>query len=290
MIALILNILHRACSALSNDSCDAIKSFVKSKEIASGGFANKAGTPDVYYTFFGLLCSYVLDIKINNQHNVFLDKLCVDTLNLPDLAAYFQSRNLIKASSLPAFERNSSLSLLSLFPRRSNNRDYALRRFAGQQRLTPYEIYMMMLGCDLSDDKDFVERWIADDAPHFHTLLGGYTNVKEGVDPSLNATAATICILRGMNRDVNADIVQWLKDQQYPNGGFVATPGTAIPDLLSTATALMALHTCDERANYDTADFVESHWRDDGGFAATFMDENTDVEYTFYGLLALGLS
>jgi hypothetical protein len=34
--------------------------------------------------------------------------------------------------------------------------------------------------------------------------------------------------------------------------------------------------------------FIDAHWQPSGGFCATLMDETCDVEYTFYGLLALG--
>ena len=34
--------------------------------------------------------------------------------------------------------------------------------------------------------------------------------------------------------------------------------------------------------------FVQAHWLESGGFAPTLLDDYSDVEYVFYGLLALG--
>ena len=39
---------------------------------------------------------------------------------------------------------------------------------------------------------------------------------------------------------------------------------------------------------YDASDFITSHWLENGGFGATLIDVESDVEYVFYGLLALG--
>jgi len=39
---------------------------------------------------------------------------------------------------------------------------------------------------------------------------------------------------------------------------------------------------------FNANDFIDAHWLPSGGFSATLIDETSDVEYTFYGLLALG--
>ena len=61
-------------------------------------------------------------------------------------------------------------------------------------------------------------------------------------------------------------------------------------DLLSTAVALYALHFLDADIRIMKPDcliFIDDLY-DNGGFRATKYDSVTDVEYTFYGLLALG--
>lgn len=65
-----------------------------------------------------------------------------------------------------------------------------------------------------------------------------------------------------------------------------------LPDLLSTATVLHAL-ACLERmpsAEQTEADldFIDSLWTNAGVVHGNWVDEALDVEYTYYGLLALG--
>jgi hypothetical protein len=64
-----------------------------------------------------------------------------------------------------------------------------------------------------------------------------------------------------------------------------------MPDLLSTAVALHALDATqsDWRADREVLlDFVDSLWSAEGGFHGHWADDTLDVEYTYYGLLALG--
>ena len=74
------------------------------------------------------------------------------------------------------------------------------------------------------------------------------------------------------------------------NGGFTALTNAPSTDLLSTAVALFALHFtgCDLRLiRPDCFIFIDGLYRN-GGFRANTLDNEIDVEYTFYGLLALG--
>ena len=64
-----------------------------------------------------------------------------------------------------------------------------------------------------------------------------------------------------------------------------------MPDLLSTAVALHALDgmQVDFSASRDALlDFVDTLWSAEGGFFGHWADETIDLEYTYYGLLALG--
>ena len=69
---------------------------------------------------------------------------------------------------------------------------------------------------------------------------------------------------------------------QKPDGTF---PGG---DLLSTAVSLYALHRTGHAAKYDVYDFLTGCFRPTGLFAAVPADPFGDLEYTVYGLLAMG--
>lgn len=75
---------------------------------------------------------------------------------------------------------------------------------------------------------------------------------------------------------------------QDETGGFRANEGAAIPDILSTAVALFTLKMKGVCPRYDARDFIEVHINEDGAFMSTLLDETGDIEYMFYGLLALG--
>ena len=76
-------------------------------------------------------------------------------------------------------------------------------------------------------------------------------------------------------------------EQEMKTGGFYASEAAPIPDLLSTAVALFTLRLIGAEFK-DATQFIQAHWLDNGGFAPTLLDDYSDVEYVFYGLLALG--
>ena len=68
-------------------------------------------------------------------------------------------------------------------------------------------------------------------------------------------------------------------------------PAAPAPDLLSTAVALHALAGLQADFSHlkdPLLDFVDTLWSADGGFHGHWADHELDVEYTYYGLLALG--
>ena len=103
-------------------------------------------------------------------------------------------------------------------------------------------------------------------------------------------TNAVCCILAmqyQMGLQSDATDVEWLQKRQDETGGFYASEQAPIPDLLSTAVALFTLRLLEINVK-DATPFIQAHGLDNGGFAPTLYDDYSDVEYVFYGLLALG--
>jgi hypothetical protein len=73
-------------------------------------------------------------------------------------------------------------------------------------------------------------------------------------------------------------------------GGFAALHQAPAEDLLSTAVALYALHfmNVDIRIIKPACLAFTDAMYENGGFMATADDTQPDIEYTFYGMLALG--
>ena len=103
-------------------------------------------------------------------------------------------------------------------------------------------------------------------------------------------TNAVCCILsmqHQMGEPLDPTYVEWLQQLQDDSGGFYANELASIPDLLSTAVALFTLRLIGADSG-DATLFIQAHWQDNGSFSPTLLDDYSDVEYVFYGLLALG--
>jgi prenyltransferase beta subunit len=60
---------------------------------------------------------------------------------------------------------------------------------------------------------------------------------------------------------------------------------------MSTATALFTLNICGRLTDANrqlSRGFIFDHWQESGGFSGNIIDNHSDCEYTFYGLLAAG--
>lgn len=123
-------------------------------------------------------------------------------------------------------------------------------------------------------------QWI-DDAP-LRRFLSAYE--QQGSGEATNAMASRL-VLSTATDVSEADL---LLHMQHETGGFLAHEHSLMPDMLSTAVALFALRQHAIRPRFDARPFIEAHWTDEGGFLPTLLDEHSDTEYVFYGLLAIG--
>lgn len=102
-----------------------------------------------------------------------------------------------------------------------------------------------------------------------------------------NAVCCVLAMQYQTGEQPDSALVEWLQQRQDQTGGFYASEAAPIPDMLSTAVALFTLRLLGAE-RMDATPFVQAHWLEGGGFAPTLLDNYSDVEYMFYGLLALG--
>ena len=124
----------------------------------------------------------------------------------------------------------------------------------------------------------------------FAFLSGDSYMIPQTSDLRHQTSTAACCVLAMQYQTgeaLDTALVSWLKERQDETGGFFASEVAPVPDLLSTAVAVFTLRIIGERSR-PAARFIEAHWLDMGSFAPTLLDEYSDVEYLFYGLLALG--
>lgn len=277
----------RLAPRLLGDSAGLVASFLRSQLNADGGFANRAGDSDLYYTVFGIEGLLALRAEvpwepIAGYVRGFTDIDALDLVHTSCLARCW--------AALPAELRRD-------MPREQIRRRVLAFRSKdnafNQKPNKPGTLYGCFVAFGAFQDigEEIPERQaIIDCIARLRTDDGGYGN-GEGPPVGLTPpTAAAVTLLRALGQPVPAGVAEWLLSR-YAQGGFFAVPLAPIPDLLSTATALHALvsmHTDIEPIREGCLDFVDSLWTNRGGFYGQWADDALDCEYTYYGLLALG--
>ena len=118
---------------------------------------------------------------------------------------------------------------------------------------------------------------------------GGFVELPPLQYGGTNPTAAAVGLLTILEIPLpeKQKTVDFLRRCQQPEGGFQAHARIPIPDLLSSFSAMMALHDLDvaDQANRPALrNFVTNLRSPDGGFFGMTPDQQSDVEYTFYGM------
>lgn len=280
----LLNTLEKGRSRLDEEALTRICRYVKSQQTEQGGFVNKSGRPDLYYTLFGWMLSYVLGIRIDIQKmDSYLSVQNPSEMDLIHYAAYERCRIIRQLYT----GRKWNVWLKTLFTSPVKQIE-EFRQIPHNDPSAPYTRFIWFSLQEDRGDKIQDKNKYLSSLQAYHIPTGGYTNIIHGINASTNATVAALAI-RGQleGYKVNNDI-HYLQCLQTDSGGFAAAVYSPIPDMLSTATSLFMLKCYSLKPVVSPTDFIEAHWLDNGGFAATLLEESSDVEYTFYGLLALG--
>lgn len=272
-----LRTLQRAVGALGDEALALIRLFVQKRMTANGVFMDRSGQEDIYYTSFGMLLSHVLGIHRNCEATrLWLDRVDREQLDMVHYAAYVRSR------MINEWEQNKIEFLLKNIKRKAIRPLSSFEVVPNMDAESPYAQFILYSLCE---DTGNTPPTVC--LTPYRIDGGGYANTRQG-SPSTNATAAALMVTGQSEGYSLTRDVEWLRDEQKPSGGWCAEQNTPLPDLLSTATALFTLHCYGIKPRYLATDFIEGHWLDNGGFAATLLEDESDVEYLFYGLLALG--
>jgi prenyltransferase beta subunit len=276
------------------DSADLVVSFIRSLSAAGGGFCNRGGVPDLYYTSFALDALVALDALPGDGETARATAAWLDAsfgdgggLDLVHRGCLARAWAAQPAARCPP-ERRAAIAA-PLAAHRAVDGGYSSR--AGARRGSAYGCFLAVNAhADLKQelpDPDGVVRCIES----LRSRDGAWSNEPDQPEGSTTATAAAVATLRVLGRPVPPGIADWFLARFHPAGGFTAAADAPIPDLLSTAVALHALDALEApwRAHRDTVlDFLDSLWSAEGAFHGSWADDQADAEYTFYGLVALG--
>jgi len=276
-----------------DDSTELVVKFLQQRQQQDGGFANRAGSGDLYYTVFGLESLRAINAPFDHERAAeylrsFGSGESLDIVHLCCLARCWSSLSAVASCKMEvAVAERLREQLLN---HRSKDGGFSVETI--DETGSIYAAFLALGGCqDLEIPLPDADRLLTSIAA-LQTEDGGFANDAHLPIGTTPVTAAAVTLMHELGRPVEQNVCRWLLDRQHPTGGFFAHPAAPQPDLLSTATALHALSlggkTLDDDARERCLDFVDELWSSQGCFRGTVDDDALDVEYGWYGLLALG--
>lgn len=280
--------IARLAPKLLGESAALVAEFIRGRLTADGGFSNRAGDSDLYYTVFGLqaLLALRVELPIESTSAYLRGFGAGEDLDLVHLCCLAGCWAMMPA---PALARATSEAIIARVESyRTDEGGYHASRGAGHG--SAYHAFLAIGAYqDLGATAPHPDR-IAASLAALQSADGAFANDPGRPSGSTPATAAAVTLIRHFDMPAPSTLAEWLL-ARCREGGFFASPDAPIPDLLSTATALHALnslHAPIDGIREGCLDFVDSLWTSQGAFYGTWADDVADCEYTYYGLLALG--
>jgi prenyltransferase beta subunit len=283
----------RLAPKLLGESAELVKGFLRRQQNEDGGFKDRTGKSDLYYTVFGLDGLIALQLQsvepVENFLGSFGEGDGLDFVHLCCLARCWAA--ISPTLGQPISHRVALVDGILNRVEHFRSKDGGYNPSAQSEFGTAYGSFLA-LGAyqDLQRELPAPLK-LVQSLKFLETSDCAWVNERHIKTASTNATAAAVTVLRNLNLPVHGQVGEWLLARSHPQGGFLAAPNAPMPDLLSTATALHALAGLQvpfEHIQESCLDFIDTLWSSEGGFHGHWGDDVLDCEYTFYGLLALG--
>lgn len=280
----------RLAPKMLGDSTDLVASFFQSQWHPEGGFCDRDGNQDLYYSTFGI--AGYLALRLPLPHVQLAEYLRtqdhrIEELSLIDLSCLARCWAFVPKDLWPEHLETRVIRRMQAF--RSSDGGFFTELEETHGSL--YGCYVALgIAQDMNHDLGPPEPMLNCIRSRLATD-GGYSNSPElpfGLTPT---TAAAASLFRHLGTEEGLATRDWLLSQMHRDGGFCVGPGIDMPDLLSTATALHALssiHFDLQPIAEKSLDYLDTLWTARGGFFGTWEDDTLDIEYTYYGLLSLG--
>lgn len=314
----ILNALFKTKNLLSDEALFEIKSFVHSQHCETGGFIDRAGKADIYYSVFAYTLALAYDINLDIvQEQEFLETwnteydldlvhavcyircylllqviqqnqtfgLKLDNLDSENFLAKLAMNKLIKKA-----KKNCKAQFEIIDSFRSKDGGYNHNVKSADQAT----VYASFLVWTLFQDLNVGERTLNEISQPISNLQctdHSFANDASSITGVSSATAAGLIMTLGQNNN-KSSVIDYLMKNYTQRGGFKAAQDLPIADTLSTSTVLLALYMANENLqnlSEKSIDFINLHWDESGGFFGSIADMTCDVEYTYYALLGIGI-
>lgn len=258
-------VLKNSIRLIDSQTLAEMRSFVRKQQTPSGGFADKGGNCDLYYTLFGLFIAEALEVHEVMPLLKEYVKIVIQTDNLKGV--YLHSAAILYAK---LFGRET---LPSAFLKEVRN-DF----FKAENRQAVY-----------SDFLSLMTFYYLEDYSGLYQIQQKMKSVNITTEMPCSVSAAQMVLQHCVGKST-CEMEKRLNSVYRKRGNFAAISRAPIGDLLSTSVALYSLMFVKSDIRIikpDCLSYVDSLYIE-GGFCATVLDADPDVEYTFYGLLALG--
>lgn len=258
-------VLKRSLGMLDTNASGDLKKYIGSRMHPSGGFKDRAGKPDLYYTLFGTFLAEALEMK---DILITTRQYVENEIRIREPEGVHLYCASILASKLSAGRRLKS----ALKKRIRTNLDNGL------VKQPAYGMFVTMLACYYSGD------------------YSGFFRIRRDLkslppDETLPSTVlAALAVLQHTFGRPTGYLINKLQEFYDDHGGFRAVKTAPVPDLLSTAVTLYTYfytHQDLRTIKPGCMGFIDSLYQE-GGFGGSILDPDPDIEYTFYGMLALG--
>ena len=259
----------------------------------NGGFRGRKGIGDLYYSAFAIRGLFFLgrldDEKLLPRIAGFLEnQYRRDDLSPVDLLSWTFCASLVRTVQGKELLPEQVASLLHRWER-FRRTDGCFAATEKQVFSSTYTTFLTTIFYELLGESER-SRSIP-----FHPILdrrrsdGGFVELPPLQYSGTNPTAAAVGLLTLLEVPLpeKQKTAEFLCRCQRETGGFQAHARIPVPDLLSSFSAVTALHDLDA-ANHVNGSalrhFVRGLRSPDGGFFGMFADQQSDVEYTFYGM------
>ena len=280
-------ILSNALSMLDEQGRGEVIHFFLGQQNADGGFHDRGGKSDLYYSLFGVMLLRAAELEIGELYE----------RESAERNKNFTSESLLNLSQFISGQSTAKVSgfieqccLVLLQKELKTTRFSRIKSLIHLGRSFWKERYSINLSY-----RSFVLFLTLDAVLPFRGILIRAaermlerTTVDE--HSPCSEVAARVFLQKMMNRK-EPDELNLLNSFVGTSGGFKAFQHQDQADMLSTAVALFVL----DYVGYDLRllkpdclDFIQQNYSD-GAFLSGDGDQTADVEYTFYGLLALGV-
>lgn len=261
-----INLVQKGFAALDTESQTQVMQFLHNSQTENGGFVNRAGNSDLYYSLFGVwIASGIGQEEILEKHRQFvLEKKSAKNNQVEEFALLiiraFLFQNKIRKPSVYKLMRTAFL--------------------AGHKTSIYYRIFLFLLTVDAFYNRNIIR--------FFGRMALPFFSPPDDSPCSLYASVLVARQRAGLKTEKEVNILlEYFDDEK----GFKTFKEVAKADLLSTAVALFALKTAEadlRMVKPACLNLIQQNFSD-GAFFAGNGDELRDLEYTFYGLLALGI-